>query len=143
VLRKLDEFLSLFSYETAELTALEIAEWLGRPKSTVYRVFARVADEGFLDRDEATGCYRVGIFFAVLADLAPRSTSLQRLVFPVLLRLSRETQESVTLLVRHGGAWVADVWAVAAPVRNHTGAVTGAITVGGPRGRVEGGSCRR
>ncbi len=107
MLRKLNEFLSLFSYETAELTALEIAEWLGRPKSTVYRVLARVADEGFLDRDEATGCYRVGIFFAVLADLAPRSTSLQRLVFPVLPRLSRETQESVTLLVRHGGEGLA------------------------------------
>jgi DNA-binding IclR family transcriptional regulator len=34
------------------------------------------------------------------------------------------------------GEWVAEVFGAAAPVRNYTGAVVGAVTVGGPRSRV-------
>lgn len=220
MLRKLNDILSLFTYDQPELTASEIAEILGRPRSTIYRLLARVADEGFLDHDEDTGRYRVGMRLAVLGDLAQRSTTLQRVILPVLQRLSRDLRATATIMVRAGsegltievveslqpimlpvllgghlplhataggkvllsclteeqrrevlrpplkrytrftvtniarltnelervcqkgyatvhGDWVEDVWAAAAPLRNHNGDVVGAITVGCTRQRME------
>lgn len=102
MLTKLNEILSLFTLERPELTALDIAERLGRPRSTVYRLLSSIADAGFLDYDEVSGRYRVGIRLAALGGLAQRSTTLQRVVHPTLLRLSAEVRETATLMVRSG-----------------------------------------
>ncbi|MGQ0641139.1 MAG: IclR family transcriptional regulator [Gemmatimonadaceae bacterium] len=102
MLTKLNEILSLFTPERPELTALDVAERIGRPKSTVYRLLSSIADAGFLDYDDNTSRYRVGIRFAALGELAQRSTSLPRVVRPTLLRLSAEVRETATLMVRSG-----------------------------------------
>lgn len=218
MLKKLNDILSLFTPMRPELTALDISELLDRPKSTVYRLLTSVADAGFLDYDELTARYRVGIRLAALGEIAQRSTTLQRTVYPTLVRLSGETRETATLMVRSGsqgttiemvesfepimvpavlgghpplhasaggkvllawlslpqrreilrtpltrftlttitdraklegeldrvrdrgysmvrGEWVHDIFGVAAPVRNHSGVVVAAITVGVPRAR--------
>jgi IclR family acetate operon transcriptional repressor len=72
---------------------------LRRPRSTTYRLMAQIEKAGFLDRDEDTGLYRVGIRLAALGELAQSSTSLQRIAHPVLRRLSQQTGETATLLL--------------------------------------------
>lgn len=102
MLKKLNQVLSLFTPERTELSVLEAAELLGRPRSTVYRLLANIERERFLDQDEVTGLYRVGIRLAALGELASHSTSLQRLVMPELRRLNSETGETATLMLLLG-----------------------------------------
>lgn len=106
MLIKLTKVLALFSYERPELTAREIATRFRWPKSTAYRLLHRFESSGFLDRDERTGLYRLGIHLAICGDLARHSTSLQRIAEPVLRRLSAETSETSTVMVLDGTSGV-------------------------------------
>jgi DNA-binding IclR family transcriptional regulator len=102
VLRKLNQVLLLFTAARPELAATDLAALLPYPRSTVYRLIARLTREGFLDHDEVTGLYRLGIWLAALGDIATHSTSLQRLAVPTLRRVSAETEETTTLMLRLG-----------------------------------------
>lgn len=103
MLEKLNTILDLFSAERPELTFMEIADRLNRPRSSVYRILARAASAGFLDQDPASGRYRVGIRLASLGELARHSTSLQRVAYPQLLHLAeRSGGETSVLMVPSG-----------------------------------------
>jgi DNA-binding IclR family transcriptional regulator len=102
MLATLNTVLALFSDRTPELAALDIAERLGRPRSSVYRLLRTFEQTGFLDYDERTGRYRLGIQLAALGALAQQSSSLQRALHPVLIRLARDSGECATLVVRSG-----------------------------------------
>lgn len=103
MLDKANAILALFSAERPELSALEIADRLGRPRSSVYRIVSRMTQEGFLDQDPGTNRYRVGIHLAALGELARHSTSLQRVAYPHLLRLGEASGgETVVLMVPSG-----------------------------------------
>ena len=99
---KLNAILSLFSEAKPEWPPAAAARELKLPRSTAYRILARMAESGLLDHDEETGRYRLGIRLAGLGALAQRSSSLQRAAAPLLHALSVESQETVTLLVRSG-----------------------------------------
>jgi DNA-binding IclR family transcriptional regulator len=102
MLQTLNEVLALFSDRSPELTALDIAERLGRPRSSVYRILRTFEDAGFLDYDQRSARYRLGIRLAALGVLAQQSSPLQRALHPVLVRLARDAGESATLVVRTG-----------------------------------------
>lgn len=103
MLEKVNTILDLFSPERPELSVIEIAARLRRPRSTVYRVLARTAEAGFLDHDPISGKYRIGMRLAALGELARHSTSLQRVAYPHLLRLGETSGgETVVLMVRSG-----------------------------------------
>jgi DNA-binding IclR family transcriptional regulator len=102
VLQKLSDVLSLFSPDRPELSVRDIAKPFRWPKSTAYRILARIEDAGFLDRDDRSGLYRLGIRLATLGELARHSTSLQRISTTALHRLSAETGETATLMLLHG-----------------------------------------
>ena len=102
VLQKLSEVLGLFSPERPELSVRDIAKPFRWPKSTAYRILGRIEEAGFLDRDERSGLYRLGIRLARLGELARHSTSVQRISTAALHRLSTETGETATLMVLHG-----------------------------------------
>ena len=99
MLKQLDHILALFSREQSELSVLDAAALLRRPRSTTYRLMSQIEKVGFLDQDSETGLYRLGIRLAALGELAQCSTSLQRIAQPVLRRLSRQTGETATLLL--------------------------------------------
>lgn len=103
MLDKLNDVLSLFTPDRRELTPSEIVELLGRPKSTVYRQLSAMEEASFLDRDEQSGRYRLGIRLAALGELARQSTSLQRAARPRLQELSDETDETADLSVLRDG----------------------------------------
>jgi DNA-binding IclR family transcriptional regulator len=102
VLQKLSDVLSLFTPDRPELSVQDIAKPFRWPKSTAYRILARIEDSGFLDRDERSGLYRLGIRLTTLGELARHSTSLQRICVSALHRLSAETAETATLMLLHG-----------------------------------------
>ena len=103
MLKQLNQVLALFSTNRTELSVIEAATLVRWPRSTTYRLMAQFEKARFLDRDDETGRYRLGIRLSWLGELAQRSTSLQRIAQPVLLRLSRQTGETATLLVLADG----------------------------------------
>lgn len=107
MLDKANAILALFTFERPELTAVEVADRLGRPRSSVYRILAAMTREGFLDQDPVTGRFRVGIHLAALGELARHSTSLQRVANPHLLHLGEVSGgEAVVLMVPSGAEGV-------------------------------------
>jgi DNA-binding IclR family transcriptional regulator len=103
MLEKVNAILALFSPERPELSVLEIADRLRRPRSSVYRILSRSAKAGFLDQDPVTGRYRVGIHLAALGELARHSTSLQRVAYPHLLALGEASGGETSVLMVPSG----------------------------------------
>ncbi|HEY2066443.1 MAG TPA: IclR family transcriptional regulator [Gemmatimonadaceae bacterium] len=107
MLKQLDDVLALFTPERSEVSVVDAAALLEWPRSTAYRLLGQIAAVGFLDRDDQTGLFRLGIRLAGLGELAQRSTSLQRLAQPVLRQLSQDTGETATLLLLVNGEGLA------------------------------------
>ncbi|MCC7054400.1 MAG: IclR family transcriptional regulator [Gemmatimonadaceae bacterium] len=103
---KLNAILSLFSDEKPEWAPAAAARALRLPRSTAYRLLARMAGSGLLDQDDDSGRYRLGIRLAALGSLAQRSSSLQRAAAPVLRALAGESRETASLMVRGGAEGV-------------------------------------
>lgn len=89
--------LELFTTSQRQMGVVEIADLLGKPRSTVSRWLSVMEQTGWLDRDGETGPYRLGIRLAALGELARRSTSLQRVAQPFLEELARVTRETATV----------------------------------------------
>jgi DNA-binding IclR family transcriptional regulator len=102
MLRKTMEVLSLFSLTRRELGVVEVAESLGRPKSTVSRWLAAMERAGFLERDAESSRYRLSLRLAALGEIARQTTTLQRLARPSLGWLAERTGETANLTVLVG-----------------------------------------
>lgn len=102
MLQKAMAVLELFSPMRREIGVVEAAELLHKPKSTVSRWLAAIADAGLLERDATSGRYRLSMRLAVLGEIARDSTGMQRLAGPVLEKITADTGEtsSLTVLVR-------------------------------------------
>ena len=96
--RALDVLLC-FSAETPELTMTQIAEQVGIHKSTTHRMLATLERKRFVQRDPATGTYRLGIRVLQMAYLTLERNDLRRLATPFLHRLCDQFQENVDLSV--------------------------------------------
>jgi DNA-binding IclR family transcriptional regulator len=99
--RALDVLLC-FSPEETELTLTEISERVELHKSTVHRVLATLESKRFVQHDEATGRYHLGLRILELAMLVVEHMDLRRQARPFLLRLSEEYRETIDLGVLDG-----------------------------------------
>lgn len=106
MLDTLNQVLGLFTRDRPELNAVEVAALTEKSRSTVYRLLHQFTEAKFLDHDPRTGLYRLGIRFAVLGELAQRSTSLQRVAHPELRALARRVGEMTALMKVSGNAAV-------------------------------------
>jgi DNA-binding IclR family transcriptional regulator len=74
----------------------------GLNKTTAHRLLAGLAANGLADQDAETGRFFVGVRLVALAQAAKRRFRLAALAEPTLVKLARQTQDTVTLLVRSG-----------------------------------------
>jgi DNA-binding IclR family transcriptional regulator len=102
MLQKLCDVLALFSHESPELSLHDIAGAFDWPRSTAYRTLRSIERTGFLERDETSGLYRLGIRLAMLGELAGQVPAVQRIATNALRRLSAETSETATLMILNG-----------------------------------------
>ncbi|MEX0953380.1 MAG: IclR family transcriptional regulator [Nitriliruptoraceae bacterium] len=77
----------------------EIGRELGIHKSTVFRVLATLERRGLVEQNARTQKYRLGFGIVRLAGAVRSSLDLVRAARPVCDRLSRQTDETVTLAV--------------------------------------------
>src|SRR5207302_7536047 len=73
---------------------------------TDYRLLGNFTAAGYLDQDQDTARYRLGIRLASLGEIARHSTSLQRVALPSLRQLAEDTGELATLMVLSGAEGV-------------------------------------
>lgn len=81
------------------LSLAEISRETGLGKSALYRVLATLAERGFVVRHASTGRYRLGLGLVHVASQALRDMDVRQVARPHLERLSRQTGETVHLVV--------------------------------------------
>lgn len=91
--------LKSFSQETPELGVTEISRLLGVHKSSISRIVTTLASEGFLEKNEATGKYRLGLKLAELGNRVLRRYDLRDRAAPFLDELAQKTGEIIHLSV--------------------------------------------
>jgi len=95
--------LQCFTHERPALTAGEVAGQAGLPRSTTYRLLARLADRGLLARDARTGRYLPGLRLLELGAIASGQMELRQIAQPIMRELLEQTGETVNLSVYHSG----------------------------------------
>jgi IclR family transcriptional regulator, KDG regulon repressor len=96
--RALDVLLC-FNRQTPELNMTQIAEQVGIHKSTVHRLLKTLEKKRFVERDAATGVYRLGIQLLQMAYLTLEQNDLRRLAAPFMRRLWEQHRETIHLAV--------------------------------------------
>jgi IclR family transcriptional regulator, pca regulon regulatory protein len=92
--------LSAFSPDRPELGISDLAELLGLTRSTTHRYVATLARLGYLDQDEATRKYRLGLRVLDLGFAVIGSFDLREIAAPYLQRLTATTGCTSNLAIR-------------------------------------------
>jgi IclR family KDG regulon transcriptional repressor len=94
--------LDSFSDRETELGVNEIARLVGMHKSTVSRLCATLENAGYLQRDAATGRFRLGARISQLAGVLSPPADVRLVARPVMTQLVESSRETATLGVREG-----------------------------------------
>jgi IclR family acetate operon transcriptional repressor len=93
------KLLKLFESDDLTLSVTEIADASGLPKSKVSRLLASFRANGFLEQDEQTRRYRIGLAAFELGSNYVKSQPLAHEALPVLRHVVEQTGHSTTLSV--------------------------------------------
>jgi DNA-binding IclR family transcriptional regulator len=85
-----------------ELGAGRLAELVGEPRSSVYRLLASLQRIDLVEPGTRRGTYRLGLKLFRLGSAVLARFDVREAALPVLERLHRETEETVFLSVRRG-----------------------------------------
>ncbi len=96
------DVLMCFTKETPELTMTQISEHVGIHKSTAHRLLATLENKRFVQRDQETGIYRLGIRLLQMAYLTLEQNDLRRLAVPFMHKLCDQYEENIDLTVLDG-----------------------------------------
>ena len=97
-LQKALEILNLFTVKPV-LGVTEISEYFGIYKSTVHNNLSTLKAMEYLEQDEETGKYRLGIQVFTLSKALGDTYSITKIAAPYLQELSNQTRERVYLAV--------------------------------------------
>jgi DNA-binding IclR family transcriptional regulator len=86
-----------------ELTANEIAQRVGEPVSSTYRLLTHLAAIGWVEKGLRRGFYRLGVDFLRVGGMIEDRIDLRDICRPTLRRLLDETGATSYLCVRRGG----------------------------------------
>jgi DNA-binding IclR family transcriptional regulator len=93
------DILLCFTNQTPELTMTQIAEQVGIHKSTAHRLLATLENKRFIQRDQNTGIYRLGIRLLQMAYLTLEQSDLRRIAIPFMHHLCDLYKENIDLTV--------------------------------------------
>ncbi|MGW2776425.1 IclR family transcriptional regulator [Streptomyces olivaceoviridis] len=99
LVRKAVEVLDLLA-EQGEATAASIAEDLGEPRSSVYRLLSSLQKLQMVESGSGRGAYRLGFHLLSLGTAVVERFDERRFARPVMERLHEQTGETVYLCVR-------------------------------------------
>jgi DNA-binding IclR family transcriptional regulator len=80
----------------------DLSRHIGLHKTTTFRLLGALVREGMLERDDATGGYRLGVQLIALGSQAIRSTDLYNASHAELEAVARDTGETATIEILVG-----------------------------------------
>ncbi len=83
-------------------TLNEAAQQAGLSKATAFRILATLAEQGLVEQDPATACYRLGIGPLKMATAVLDGIAVDAVARPVMRAISELLNETVVLSVRDG-----------------------------------------
>lgn len=95
------DILLLFNEQRRELTAEEISNLIGAPRSTTYRYIRTLSNKGFL-APTARGGYQPGPSTLQFAYLVFDGSDISQIALPVMEDIMQETKETVLLTRKFG-----------------------------------------
>lgn len=101
IVGKADAIVSALS-ETGEATVGELAERVGEPVSSTYRLLTSLTTIGWVDKGSRRGLYRLGLFFMRIGGVVEDAVDIRERALPTLRTLLEETGETSYLCVRRG-----------------------------------------
>ena len=101
VLGKASALLDLLA-DAGEASAATLAERLGEPRSTVYRLLNSLAQLGLVEHGAGRGRYRLGLRLLRLGHAAVSRFDVRAAALPVMEQLNESTGETVFLCVQRG-----------------------------------------
>lgn len=112
--------LKALAAEAQPVSLTILAGKLNEPASTVHHTLGDLKQEGFVEQDEDTRHYRLGVQMLLLAQQVIERVDLTREAYPRMRFLAQEVGETVTLAVLNGrtAAYVAQVEGMH-PIRLH------------------------
>ena len=96
------DILETLTEESRHATLPYLAERLDLSRNKAFRLLATLESKGLVERDDASGIYRLGISSVELAQRLLNSTSLIRHAHPVMEKLARKHDEAVYIAVLKG-----------------------------------------
>lgn len=94
--------LECFSVDKRELKLSEIANMLDLNKSTVHGLLNTLKYHRFIDQDEVTQKYRLGIRFMIYGDIVKNSMDITTFACPIIERICAKIQETVHIAMLDG-----------------------------------------
>lgn len=88
--------------EQPELALADLARGAGLSEPTALRYVTSLATHGLLERDAATGRYRLGTRLFELGQKALRARDPRAIALPLMVHLQSHFEETVNLAMRHG-----------------------------------------
>lgn len=88
--------------EHGEASAVQLAEWIGEPRSSVYRLLDGLRSVGWVELGSRRGTYRLGLPLFRLGSRVTRRFDERAAARPVMERLHSSTEQTIFLTVRSG-----------------------------------------
>lgn len=96
------ELLEMLAESAPDLPAHSLAKKLGVSRNKAFRLLATLENRGMVEREDATGSYRLGLSALELAQKFLKSAPLIELAHPIMEKLAREHNEAVYMTVIKG-----------------------------------------
>jgi DNA-binding IclR family transcriptional regulator len=100
------DILELLSTEHEGLSLTAISQKLGLPTSTVFRLLSVLRDRNYIEKNDSTNVYRLGLGFVELTSLYLNNIELKTEAHPYLRRLSSQTGQVVFMGIEQDGELV-------------------------------------
>lgn len=94
--------LSAFDYNKKELSVLEISKITGIHRTTVHRSIFTLEKEGFVEKNETTGKYRLGLKLFELGNMVAANMDIRHRARAHIEKLAETCEIAVHLVVRDG-----------------------------------------
>lgn len=105
-LSKALDIIELLMKTSVPMNIADISEELKMPRSTLYKYMAVLREKGFLEYDNTSGSYNLGLKFLELASVVEEQSALDKIAFPHMKKLYLKERETIILSVlRFGKAY--------------------------------------
>lgn len=91
------QILRAFSRERKQISLTEMHKITGIGKSNLQRILSTLVYEGFLQKNEETKRYQLGLELLFLGELVEKNSSLLTIAVPVMKKLNDKTKEVISL----------------------------------------------